>query len=124
MNIKKLFKSILNAIKGVRYVFLHEQNFRIQIFFTIIVLCLAWFFGLRKSEWIVILLLILLVLILELLNSAVEKLSDIVTPRLSNQIKVVKDIMAAVVLISSIGAFLIGLIIFWPYVIELFGLKW
>lgn len=115
MKPKLLVESFKNALRGLVHVFRYEQNFRLQIYLAVTVMILMRFFQLRKSEMIVISLLVLLVLILELLNSAVEKLSDVLKPRLSYQIQTVKDIMAAMVFLASLGAAIIGLIIFWPY---------
>lgn len=120
MKLKSLIESFKYAGRGVVYVFRHEQNFRIQLYLTMAALILMRFFQLRKSEMMVVALLILLVLILELLNSAVEKLSDVLKPRLSYQIQTVKDIMAAMVLLASLGAAAIGLTIFWPYFKNIF----
>ncbi len=119
MNKQRLFQSLREAVKGIIYVFKNEQNFRLQLTAGVLVLVLAWFFPVSKGELIVLVLLIFLVLTLELLNSAVEKLADILKPRLSLQIEIIKDIMAAMVLLSSLGALIIGLIIFWPYLIAL-----
>jgi len=124
MQIKRLSKSFVEATKGVIYVFVHEQNFRLQIYASVLVLFFVWLFELSRAELIVIFLLILLVLILELLNSAVERLSDVVKPRLSDQIMLVKHIMAGMVFLASIGAMIIGLIIFWPHFIELYNKLW
>jgi len=101
--------------------FRHEQNFRIQLFIAILVIVSIFVFDLRKSEIIVVLLLILSVLILEMLNSALEKFTDIIKPRLHYQVEIVKDVMAAMVFFASIGAVIIGMIIFWPHVFELLG---
>ena len=124
MNFLRLIKSFKEAIQGVAYVFKHEQNFRIQVVISLLVLIFVWFFELSKAEMIVIFLLIILVLILELLNSAVEKLSDVLKPRLSLQIGVVKDIMAGMVFLSSLGEVVIGLIIFWPHLFEFIERIW
>lgn len=124
MNFRRLAQSVKDAISGLKFVFLNEQNFRVQIFVAILVLIGSWFFRMRKSEMIVIGLLILLVLILELLNSAVERLADVLKPRLDWQIQMVKDIMAAMVLFASLGALIIGVVIFWPYVFELLSKMW
>ena len=124
MNFKRLGKSFREASKGIAHVFVNEQNFRLQIYTTVLVLFFIWLFKLSRSEMIVVFLLILLVLILELLNTAVEKLSDVLKPRLSTQIGLVKEIMAGMVFLSSLGALIIGLIIFWPHVVELIGNFW
>ncbi|MFA4831418.1 MAG: diacylglycerol kinase family protein [Patescibacteria group bacterium] len=121
MNNKRFIKSFRDALRGITYMFRHEQNFRIQLFIAILVIVSIFVFDLRKSEIIVVLLLILSVLILEMLNSALEKFTDIIKPRLHYQVEIVKDVMAAMVFFASIGAVIIGMIIFWPHVFELLG---
>ncbi len=124
MNLKRLFQSFRDAGRGVKIVFQNEQNFRLQFFLSILIIFLMYFFPLSKSERIVVIMLIALVLILELLNSAVERLVDLFKPRLSWQVEMIKDIMAAAVLLASFGSLIIGLVIFWPYVIAFFSLPW
>ncbi len=113
-------KSIGYAWKGLKYVFVHEQNFRIQVIIGVCVAIVTWYFPLSTIETVLIIGLILGVFILEIFNSVVEKFVDIVKPRLTYQVKLVKDMMAAAVLILSLGAAIIGTIIFYPYIIELF----
>jgi undecaprenol kinase len=119
MKLKRLLKSFRDASKGVKYVFLQEQNFRLQLIAATVVIVFMFVFDLRKSEMIVVLLLILSVLILELLNSTLEKFVDLLKPRLHYQVEVVKDIMAAMVFVASLGALIVGTIIFWPYLVDL-----
>ena len=120
MKIRRFIKSFKDAGRGIKYVFTHEQNFRIQLLVATVVIILMFILGLRSSEVVVILFLILAVLILELLNSALEKFVDLLKPRLHYQVEVIKDIMAAMVLVVSLGALLIGAIIFLPYISQLF----
>ena len=115
MDFRRLLQSFKDAINGVKYVFSNEQNFRIQVYLAIFVLILISILGLRNSEIIIIILMIAIVLILELLNSALEKFADLLKPRLSVQIQIIKDILAAMVFLSSIVAIIIGSIILWPY---------
>ncbi|MFA6486258.1 MAG: diacylglycerol kinase family protein [Candidatus Magasanikbacteria bacterium] len=119
-SVKRFFKSFRDAVRGVSYTFLHEQNFRVQIFVGIIAIALAFFLPLRRAEQILILLMTLMVLSTELLNTAVEKFCDLLIPRLHQQISVIKDVMAGAVLLVSIGAGVIGAMIFWPYLVNLF----
>ena len=118
MNIRHVQQSIRYAWRGVRHVYRHEQNFRIQVSIGVLVIALMFVFGLNRLEKVVILLLVISVLSLELLNSALEKFIDVMKPRLHSQVEVVKDIMAAVVLCTSAGALLIGVLLFWPHVVE------
>lgn len=119
MNLWRLAQSFKDAWQGVRYVFAHEQNFRIQIAAAILVLSAGILVRLSRAEWVLVFLLIVAVMVLELLNSVVEKFADLLKPRLSHQIQVIKDIMAAVVFLAAFGALVIGLIIFWPHLLEL-----
>ncbi len=120
----RFFQSFVYAWRGLRYIFLHEFNFRVQLMVSFFTLLLTFFLKVRVEEIIIILLLIALVLLLEILNSALEKLSDILKPRLSEQVEVVKNMLAAMVLLASLLALGIGLTIFTPYIIELFIKKW
>lgn len=119
MKIKQLISSFRYAFRGTLYVFRHEQNFRLQLLASIAVIFLMFVFELRRSEIVVLLLLIFAVLVLELLNSAMELFVDLLKPRLHKQVEVVKDVMAAMVLITAFASIIIGIIIFWPHIIEL-----
>ena len=121
MNLKRLMHSITDAWRGMRYVFVHEQNFRIQSAIAVLVFTAGILLGLARWEMVVIALLIILVLVLELINSAVERFTDILKPRLSGHVEAVKDIMAAVVLMAAFGAFVIALYIFIPHLLDLLG---
>jgi diacylglycerol kinase len=114
--IAQLRLSVKYALSGVKYVFMHEQNFRIQIYISLVVILMSYVLGVRKYEFIVLLLLIFSVLTLELVNSSLEKFFDIVNPRLRHHVQVAKDIMAGAVLLTSVLSVIIGVLIFWPYV--------
>ena len=119
--IKRLFKSYGYAIKGLFKTFREEQNLKIQTFASLIVLILGIYFSISRTEWAVLTLVICLVLTAEITNSAVERITDVLKPRINTYVKEIKDIMAAAVLLSSIAAMIVGVIIFWPYVYTLFG---
>lgn len=122
MNIRQIFESFRYAGKGLLYTFRHEQNFRIQIFFSVVVIFGMFLFDLSIAEKIVVLMLITLVLILELLNTAIEKFMDLLKPRLHEYVEIIKDVMAAAVLIASLASIIIGSIIFVPHLISFFQL--
>jgi len=101
-------------------VFKNEKNFRVELAFGVAAFILSLYLGIGRLELVAILFLIFLVLILELLNSALEKFVDILKPRLHLQVGVVKDIMAAMVLLSAFASLIIGVYIFLPYILEKF----
>ncbi len=113
-NLKKFSRSFSHAIRGFKCV-LKEQNFRVQILFSIVVIFLILFFGLKIWEAAALVMMIVLVLVLEIINSIFERIMDILEPRVHPYAKTVKDMMAAAVLIASIGAAFVGIVIFWPY---------
>ena len=71
-------------------------------------------------ERVALLLLITAVLVLELINSVFERISDGLKPRLHPMVKDIKDIMAGAVFLSSLVAAIIGILIFWPYLQALY----
>lgn len=114
---KKFRYSFINALRGLIYTINHEPNFRIQLAAAFLVVIIGLIFSISRLEWIVIFLVISSVLVLELLNSAVEILVDLVKPRLHEYVRLIKDITAAAVLLASAVAVVIGLTIFVPHII-------
>ncbi len=113
---KRLVRSFYYASKGLWRVIKEEQNFRIQIFIALIVLVLAIYFKIMAWQAVALILAIIIVLVLELINSIFERLIDILKPRVHPYVKTIKDIMAATVLIASLGSLVIGVVIFWSYI--------
>jgi diacylglycerol kinase len=113
--VQKFKRSLRHAIDGVCYAVCHEKNFRTEIVIAIIVIVLILAFKVKNWEAVILILMIMWVLILELINTVVERVVDILKPRIHPYARLIKDLMAAVVLISSIMAIIIGIIIFYPY---------
>ena len=106
--------SVKNCIEGFVYVISHERNFVIEIIIGILVIIAAFIFKISNLEWIIVLLLICFVLVLELINTAIEKLVDLYTTEYNELAKIIKDVSASVVLLVCIFSSIIGLIIFLP----------
>jgi len=113
-SLKKFSRSFAHAARGFKYA-LKEQNFRAQILFSIAVIFLIIFFNLKIWEAAALIMMIVLVLVLEIINSIFERIMDILEPRVHPYAKTIKDMMAAAVLIASLGAAFVGIIIFSPY---------
>jgi diacylglycerol kinase len=118
MNQSRLTHSLADAWKGLTEIFLQEQNFRIQLFFGLIVLLASMLLKISISSILLLVCLVMLVLVLEVLNSVVERILDVLKPRLHSQVKMIKDMMAGAVLLASIGCVIVGLTIFLPSIIE------
>ncbi len=115
-----MINSLRYASRGLAYAFRAEQNFRIQTVAGILAIVGAWYFNLPSWQVILVILLIILVMSMELLNTTFEYFTDLLKPRLHHYVLVIKEIMAGAVLLISVGAAVIGLIIFLPYFISLF----
>ncbi|OGG87238.1 hypothetical protein A3B87_02875 [Candidatus Kuenenbacteria bacterium RIFCSPHIGHO2_02_FULL_39_13] len=114
IKLNQLVRSLKYALRGFKFVW-QEQSFKIQILIALIVVILMYLYNLTRLERVALIIVIFAVLILESLNTIFEHLADILKPRLHDYIMIIKDIMAAVVLMASIGTVIIGLLIFWPY---------
>ena len=121
MNPSQNFLSALkNALEGLAMFFRKEKNGQIQISIAVVVVIASAYFNINSAEWIAILGCIALVLSLEMLNSAIEKLADMVEPNYHLTIKAIKDISAGAVLWSTILSVIIGAIVFIPKIKVLF----
>ena len=115
-----LIRSFRYAFRGISSTFKREQTFRIQLIAALFVIALMFVFPTSTWEKVALILVTIFVLILELINTIFERLSDILKPRIHDYVKEIKDIMAAAVLIASIGALAVGILIFSRFVIVLF----
>lgn len=102
------------AFEGIAEAFKNEPNFRIHLVITIVVLLVGWYFRLSQTEWTIIILTIAATIVLELINTAIEAVVDIASPKISRLAKIAKDVSAAAVLISALSAIIVGAIIFLP----------
>lgn len=119
--LKRFIKSFGFAGEGIKYAFYHEQNIFVMMFAAIIVVVLGIVFKITYTERLVLLLLIGMILALEMLNTAIEAVVNLHDgDKKSKYGKIAKDSASGAVAIASIFAFIIGLLIFIPYIVELF----
>ncbi len=111
----RLIKSFRFAFSGFLKVFHEEQNFKIQTAVAVMVFILGFYFNINLLEWAMLIFVIGMVMIMEMANSAVERVIDLLKPRIHSYAKEVKDIMAATVMLASIISIIVGIIIFYPY---------
>lgn len=110
----RFIKSFGFALNGIFYAFKTQANFKFHCILTILAAIFGWYFRLGADEWLWLLVAIALVIISELLNTALEVLVDLVSPAYHEKAGLVKDMAAAAVLVAAIVAVIIGLIIFVP----------
>jgi undecaprenol kinase len=121
MNIflQKQVHSFANAFQGIAVAIVRDFHCKVHIVATVAVLIAAIVFAVSLFEWLILLLCISMVICLELVNTAIEHLVDMVSPEKRDSAKHAKDIAAGAVLVASMFSFIIGCIIFLPKIISL-----
>lgn len=105
------------AIKGIRASWQEQRNLKVQSIVALITIAAGLYFDIATLEWCLLLFAIALVISLEMVNSAVEHLVDLVTRERSELAGKVKDVAAGAVLFASVMAVIIGVLIFRPYLL-------
>ena len=117
---KPLLGSFSYAVAGILTALLSERNMRIHLISSIVVFLLSIYFSITKMEWIVILFAIGGMFSLELINTAIERVVDLVTKEYHPLAKQAKDIAAGAVFLYAVLSVIVGSIIFIPYIFKLF----
>lgn len=113
----KYVQSFGYAFSGIKKVFLAERNFRFHTLAAILVVSLGFILHITITEWLFVVLATGIVITTEALNTAIEKLVDMVSPKKNTNAGWIKDVAAGAVLLASICAFVIGLLVFVPYLV-------
>jgi len=108
MKPKNWFESLNCAIEGILYVVKHERHMRYHFIIVGIVLLISLFLNLSTFEFVLIAVSITFVLFAEIINTAFETITDMITTEYNPLVKAVKDMAAGAVLIASIGAAAMG----------------
>lgn len=113
MKVKKMLDSFNYAIEGIIYSIRTQRNMRVHVFATLIVLTLCFFYDLTKVELLITTITITMVIVAEMINTAVECAIDATTNYYHPLAKIAKNVAAGAVLITALNAVLVGYIIFW-----------
>lgn len=97
-----------------------QRNFYVHLTAMVVTICVSFYFPLQQVERAIIIIMIGLVLSAEIVNSSIEKLTDLVEPEFNKKAGMVKDLAAAAVLVLAITAVAVAVIIFAPYIKTLF----
>ena len=120
LSIIKSLKSFKYAFRGIWLFFKNENNARIHLLASVVVIAAGCYFRLKQNEWLWISLAIGLVWSSEAFNTAIEKLVDLVSPEYNSKAGEVKDLAAGAVVMAAGVALVIGILIFKDYLIALF----
>jgi undecaprenol kinase len=119
---ERFFKSFHHALHGLAFV-VRGRNFIVQLIIAILVLTTSFYFSLSWVEWLAVIISIFMVLAVEALNTALEEVCNVIKDHPGipfDATREARDIAAGSALIISIGAAIVGFIIFWPKLLSLF----
>jgi diacylglycerol kinase (ATP) len=120
MPIKKWLRSADHAIEGILHAAKTQRHLRYHFYAAAFILVLSYVLGLTKNEFLIIALAVIAVLVAEMLNTAVEAMVDLLEPEYHDRARAAKDIAAGAVMITAFGALVIGYIVLFPYVQNVF----
>lgn len=108
--------SFKHAFDGIMWAIQSQPNFRVHLTISALVLLFAWFFQVDPFEWMILVFAIVLGLSVEMVNTAIEAMTDLITKEYRVEAKIAKDVSAGMMLIVAIGTAAVGVGIFLPYV--------
>jgi len=117
--VRKRVKSFKYAFSGIALLFRHEHNSRIHLAAAVVVSIAGFCFHIGIYKWLAVVFAIGLVFMAEILNSAIEHITDIISPEYNHKAGQVKDLAAGAVLLASVTALVIGVIVFVPEIIKI-----
>ena len=118
IDFKLLKNSFSYAAEGIRYAFTNDQNMRIHVVVAILVIIASLIFKVTSGEMGILAVVIILVITTEMINTSIEKMTDLITKEYRTEAKIAKDVAAGMVLIAALGAVIVGIFIFTPYVMK------
>jgi diacylglycerol kinase len=117
-----LWISFINAGEGLLYAICTQRNFRIHLVATLLVVSMGAWLRLPGTAWAILVLMIGMVLVTEMMNTAAEALVDLASPDYHPLAKLVKDVAAGAVLVIAITSVVVGLIVLGPPLLTRLGL--
>ncbi|MDR0268978.1 diacylglycerol kinase family protein [Paenibacillus sp.] len=121
MRSRSLLASFGYALQGIRYALRTQRNMRIHAAAAVVVITAAVLLHLSWLRWVLLLIAITLVMALELVNTALESVVDLASPKVHPLAKAAKDTAAGAVLLAAVFAVLVGLIVFYHPLMDLLG---
>lgn len=120
VNPRRLSKSFSYAWEGIVYAFVHDQNLRVHAGAAVVVAIASIYFHVNAFEMGILGVMILLVICTEMINTAIEKMVDLITKEHREEAKIAKDVSSGMVLLTAAGSVIVGILIFLPHILQLF----
>lgn len=116
----RLFRSFGYAFRGLEHAYKRDQNLRIHFFIAILVVIASIIFKVNTFEMGILGVMILLVMVTEMINTALERMVDLITKEHHEDAKIAKDVAAGMVFLTAVGSLIVGVLIFLPHILKLF----
>ena len=117
--LRKHHISFKNAWAGILWAFKTQPNFRVHVVLSLLALALAGYLKITTTEAAVIVFTIVLGLTSEMINTSLETMTDLITREWRPEAKIAKDVAAGMMLITAMGAIIIAIVIFTPYLVRI-----
>lgn len=108
--------SLKTALDGLLWAIRTQPNFRIHLALSIFALLGGWYFRVTSTEMLILVFMIILGLAAEMINTAIESMTDLITREWRAEAKIAKDVSAGMMLITAAGALIVAFVIFIPYI--------
>lgn len=119
---RTLVKSFKYAFEGLSFAVKYNQNIRIHIIAAVLVVLLSIFLKVNHFEIGILAIMILLVISTEMINTSIEEMTNLITNEHKKEAKIAKDVAAGMVLITSLGSLVVGVLILLPYILRAFNI--
>lgn len=120
MNHRTLFRSFGYAFQGLFHATSHNQNMIIHIVVAILVVVASIIIKVTPFEMAILGIMIILVVLAEMINTAIEEMVDLIIAEHHRQAKIAKDVASGMVLVAAVGSVIVGILIFVPHILKLF----
>lgn len=114
--LRKHHISLKTAMGGIQWAITTQPNFRVHLFLSAFVILGAWWFAVSRIEFLILVFTIVLGLSAEMINTAIESMTDLITKEWRAEAKIAKDVSAGMMLITAFGALAVAGVIFLPYI--------
>jgi len=118
MKSRSLKQSFHFALKGIKNVFVMERNMKLHAMAAFLAIITGCYFGISRIEWGLLIITIFVVIIAEAINTAIERVVDMITSNYHPLAELAKNAAAGAVLISAVNAVVMAIIIFSPYILK------
>ncbi len=115
--LRKHHISVKTALAGIRWALRTQPNFRVHLVLSAMAIIGGWVFRVTSIEMLILVFTIVLGLSAEMINTALEAMTDLITREWRTEAKIAKDVSAGMMLVTAVGALIVAAVIFIPHIL-------